>query len=172
MPDTHKHSHSHTHDSKVPLRVFVVTVSDTRTDETDEGGKTAMRLLGAEHEVTNKLIVQDDKFQIRRALLHGIAREHAQLVLFTGGTGLTSRDVTYEALMPLIDKELQGFGEAFRRLSFDEIGPRAILSRALAGSVGQTLVVALPGNVAAVELAISKLVLPMARHAVALLEQR
>lgn len=148
-----------------PLRAAVITVSDTRTLADDKSGDAAERLLRqAGHEVT-RVIVRDERDLIGAA----IEAVGADLVLLTGGTGIAPRDVTFEVVEGLVEKQLDGFGEAFRRLSWDEIGPRAILSRAIAGTRGRQLIVALPGSTAAVELGVSKVLLPVVTHAIGLL---
>ncbi|HVT39859.1 MAG TPA: MogA/MoaB family molybdenum cofactor biosynthesis protein [Gemmatimonadaceae bacterium] len=150
------------------IRCAVVTVSDSRTVDTDESGALMKRLLeGAGHSVADYALLKNDESRVRdhtRALL---ARADIDAVLLTGGTGLGSRDRTVEAVRPLLDKELPGFGELFRVVSFQEqIGAAAILSRAVAGGANGKLVVSMPGSRAAVELALTRILLPEFRHAV------
>ena len=164
-------SHQNRHDQKDtgPLRVSVITVSDTRTVEDDESGALAAELLrGAGHDVFSHAIVRDERDMIAGAVRAALSAG-ASVVVTNGGTGIAPRDVTYEAVSALLEKTLDGFGEAFRRLSWDEIGPRSMLSRAVAGTLGRSLVVALPGSTKAVRLGVERLVLPIARHAVGLL---
>lgn len=152
-----------------PVRAAVLTVSDTRTLQDDTSGALAIDLLReAGHAITTRAIVKDDRHAIVAAIRDAIA-EGCELVLLTGGTGIAPRDVTYEAVTSLLDKTLDGFGEAFRRLSWDEIGPRAMLSRAVAGSCGSAFVVALPGSTKAVRLGVEQVLLPIVTHAVGLL---
>ena len=164
-------SHAHHHDQKDtgPLPVAIITVSDTRTVHDDTSGATAAELLrGAGHELISHVIVRDEAEAIVAAVRAALAAG-ASLVVTNGGTGIAPRDVTYEAVSAILDKTLDGFGEAFRRLSWDEIGPRAMLSRAVAGTLERSLVVVLPGSTKAVRLGVEQLVLPIARHAVGLL---
>jgi molybdenum cofactor biosynthesis protein B len=164
-------AHAKHHDARdtSTVRAVVVTVSDTRTLEDDVGGSLVAELLtGAGHLVERRVIVRDDAGEIRRAV-QGAIDAGAEVVVTTGGTGISPRDVTYEAVASLLDKTLEGFGEAFRRLSWDEIGARAVLSRAIAGVSRETLVIALPGSPKAVHLAMNAIVLPLVGHAVGLL---
>jgi len=145
----------------------VVTVSDSRTPETDVGGRTAAALLsGAGHRVPVREIVPDEPARIEQLLGDLCRRDDVQAVLLTGGTGLGSRDRTFETVDALLEKRLPGFGELFRMLSYQEIGPAAMLSRAAAGVVGRTVVLSLPGSPAAVRLALEKLILPELGHLV------
>jgi molybdenum cofactor biosynthesis protein B len=151
------------------IRLLTVTISDTRTSGTDESGQTLRDLLaGAGFTLVEHRIVADEP-----ALIAGIVHElseHdlADALVTTGGTGIAPRDRTFEALEPLLEKRLDGFGEAFRRLSWDEVGPRSVLSRAVAGVAGGRFVAALPGSPRAVRLAVEKLLIPLLEHAVAL----
>lgn len=150
------------------IRVAVITVSDTRTPETDVGGRTARELCAAAGlAVADPAIVPDDAQAIATALRARVAGG-ADVVLLTGGTGVARRDVTVEAVSPLLDKPLPGFGELFRALSFAEIGPAAMLSRACAGTLGATAVFLLPGSPAGVRLALERLILPELPHLVGL----
>jgi molybdenum cofactor biosynthesis protein B len=143
------------------LGACVLTVSDTRTLETDRSGSLVGELLAdAGHRVVERRIVPDDVEAIRAVLRGWIADERIQVMLVTGGTGITARDVTPEAIAPLISKKIPGFGEIFRWLSYAEIGAATIQSRAEAGLCGQTLLFALPGSPGAVRLALEKIVLP------------
>ena len=142
----------------------VITVSDTRSLETDAGGDLLVRLIeSAGHRVVFREIVADDAADIRAAALRALAGD-CRAVLLTGGTGIAPRDVTPEALRPLLDRELPGFGELFRVLSYQEIGAAALLSRALAGLRGGKLLFALPGSRGAIRTALEKLVLPELGH--------
>lgn len=130
-----------------PLNIAVLTVSDTRTEETDTSGKLLVeRLIQAGHRLVDKRIVPDDIYQVRAIVAAWIASPEVEVILTTGGTGVTGRDGTPEAVRPLLDKELEGFGELFRMISFEEIGTSALQSRALAGVANGTYVFCLPGS--------------------------
>ena len=151
------------------MRIVTVTVSDTRTAATDESG-TVLReeLTRAGHAPERHAIVPDEPERVRAAIEEAGA-QGIEVVVLAGGTGITPRDRTYEAVESLLEKRLDGFGEAFRRLSWDEIGPRAILSRAVAGVArGGLLVFALPGSPKAVRLGVGKVIAPVLPHATAL----
>ena len=148
-------------------RCYVVTVSDTRTEETDRGGAAIVELLSQhDHEVAGKTIVPDDPERVRGALQTGIDTPDVDVVIATGGTGITRRDGTYEVISALLEKRIDGFGELFRALSYQEIGPAAMLSRACAGLAGGTIIISLPGSENAVRLAMTKLILPELGHMV------
>jgi molybdenum cofactor biosynthesis protein B len=139
-----------TDDSARPLAVAVLTVSDTRTDETDTSGQYLLEALAAAgHKVAAKAIVGDDIYQIRAILSNWIADEGVDAVLITGGTGFSGRDSTPEAVRPLFDKDIDGFGEVFRALSHTEIGSSTIQSRAVAGFANNTVVFCMPGSTGA-----------------------
>ncbi|MBE9214408.1 MogA/MoaB family molybdenum cofactor biosynthesis protein [Plectonema cf. radiosum LEGE 06105] len=145
----------------------VVTVSDTRTIETDKSGTTIQQLLtNNNHKVADYKIIKDEPTQIQEYL--ELLSENKQLnaVIFNGGTGIAPRDTTYDAIEKLLDKTLPGFGEIFRYLSYQEIGSRAIASRAIAGIYQQKLIFSLPGSSNAVELAMKKLIIPELIHLV------
>jgi molybdenum cofactor biosynthesis protein B len=130
-----------------PVSVAVMTVSDTRTEETDTSGKTLVdRIVTAGHRVAEKVIVTDNKYLIRAHLCRWIADENVNAVIVTGGTGLTGRDVTPEAATPLFDKTIDGFGELFRYISYDEIKTSTMQSRAIAGIANGTFIFCLPGS--------------------------
>lgn len=144
----------------IPVRVAVVVVSDTRTLETDRSGKTAVELLEqAGHEVVDRIVVPDNRDQIRAELKAFIADARVDVVIATGGTGVTPRDVTPEALAPLVTKPIPGFGELFRMLSYEEIGTSTIQSRADAAVCDDTYVFVLPGSTGAVRTALEKILL-------------
>ena len=161
---------SHTaHRGEAPrtTRCAVVTVSDTRTEETDRGGGAIVELLAqAGQDVAGKTIVPDDPERIRAAVQAGMGAPEVDVVITTGGTGITRRDGTYEVVSALLDKRIDGFGELFRALSYQEIGPAAMLSRACAGLAAGTIVISLPGSENAVHLAMTKLILPELGHMV------
>lgn len=151
------------------IRTAVVTVSDTRTKETDKGGRKVLEYLSGtnvEVDAADYIIVTDDMEEISRTV-EGLAAKGIDAIITTGGTGIAARDVTIEAVRPLFDKEIEGFGEIFRMLSFTEdIGSRSILSRAVAGAIGRTVVFTLPGSTGAVTLAMERLVVPELNHCV------
>jgi molybdenum cofactor biosynthesis protein B len=157
----------HRRHSPRSVRCAVVTVSDTRKREADTGGDAIAELLvKAGHEVVGREIVPDEPVAIR-ALVDRLVREGAaEAVLVTGGTGIAPRDQTFETLSALLTKTLPGYGELFRMLSYQEIGPAAMLSRAVGGLVQSVVVLSMPGSPAAVELAMQKLILPELGHLV------
>lgn len=131
----------------IPLNIAILTVSDTRTEETDTSGKTLVeRLTGAGHRLADRRIVPDDIYQIRAVVSQWIADANVQVVISTGGTGVTGRDGTPEAVAVLFDKTLDGFGEVFRSVSYQEIRTSTIQSRAIAGVANGTYVFCLPGS--------------------------
>lgn len=149
------------------VSVAVLTISDTRTPETDTGGdvvEEAMRAAG--HEIVARQIVRDDAPSIRNTLVDLLARPDVDAVVTTGGTGISGRDTTYEVVERMIEKRLDGFGELFRMLSYQEIGAAALLSRAVAGAVGNKLIASLPGSRNAVRLGTEKLLVPEIAHIV------
>ena len=149
------------------VRVAVLTISDTRTPETDTGGNAIVKLMReAGHEIPHREIVEDDAPRIEMVLQKFLAEASLDAVITTGGTGISARDTTYEVVSRLIDKKLDGFGELFRMLSYEEIGAAAILSRAVAGASGSKFVACLPGSTNAVRLAMEKLLLPEIPHVV------
>ncbi len=144
-----------------PLNLAILAVSDTRTLETDTSGQRLVEFAArAGHEVVQRQILPDDLEAVREQVRQWSASPSIQVVLTTGGTGVTGRDVTPEAVEPLLTKTIPGFGELFRMLSYEDIGAATIQSRAFAGLVGTTLVFALPGSSGAVELAIDRILLP------------
>jgi molybdenum cofactor biosynthesis protein B len=146
----------------------VVTVSDSRTLETDSGGALIAELLeGAGHPVASRAVARDEPEEIRRAVEEALARPEARAVIVTGGTGVAPRDVTPESVEPLLERAIPGFGELFRVLSYQEIGSAALLSRALAGLARGRVVFVLPGSRGGVRLAMEKLILPELGHLVA-----
>ena len=149
----------------IPVNVAVLTVSDTRTLETDTSGKLiADRLAEAGHHIVARAIVVDVEVKIRAQLAQWIADPGVDVVIATGGTGVTPRDVTPEAMAPLVTKHIPGFGELFRQVSFAEIGAATIQSRADAALCGQTYVFLLPGSTNGVRTGIEKILLPQLDH--------
>lgn len=131
----------------VPLEIAVLTVSDSRTEETDKSGKLLVdRLTGAGHRSADKAIVPDDIYRIRETVSRWIADDGVNAVITTGGTGITGRDGTPEAIEPLLDKVVDGFGEVFRSISLGQIGTSTIQSRAIAGVANGTYVFCVPGS--------------------------
>ena len=148
------------------FRGAVLTISDSRTEATDESGKILQELIvGAGHQVGAYRLVKNDPETVQ-ATVRELAAQ-VDFIITTGGTGMSPRDLTIESCRPLFTKELEGFGDVFRLISFQEIGSAAILSRATGGSVGQALVFCLPGSKAAVRLAAEKLILPEITHLLA-----
>ena len=147
------------------VSVHVLTVSDTRTPETDTGGRAIADLLAsAGHIVSGRTLLRDEPADVRARVAELVADDTVDAVITTGGTGITARDSTFEAIDGLLDKRLDGFGELFRMLSYQEIGAAAMLSRACAGRVGRAVLVCLPGSEHAVRLAMEKLLLPELGH--------
>jgi molybdenum cofactor biosynthesis protein B len=145
----------------------VLTVSDTRTPENDTGGKVIRELLtGAGHTVVGSRIVRDEPADVARVVREACADPRVQVVILTGGTGITARDSTFEAVEGLLDKRLPGFGELFRVLSYEQVGAAAMLSRAQMGVHARRIVVSLPGSPDACRLALEKLLLPELGHLV------
>ncbi len=159
----------HQHRDAAPeyVRVAALTISDTRTPEDDTGGDTIQELLeNAGHEIAVREIVRDDVARIRTTLIDLLGRDDVDAVVTTGGTGISARDTTYEVVEQMLDKKLAGFGEIFRVLSYEEIGAAAMLSRAVAGAVGNKFLACLPGSRNAVRLAVEKLLVPEMAHVV------
>lgn len=157
------------HKAHAPVSVscFVLTVSDTRTEANDTGGQAIRQLLeSGGHRVTGHAIVRDDPDAVVRTVNGWLADARTRVIITTGGTGITSRDGTFEAIDGLLEKRLTGFGELFRMLSYDQIGPAAMMSRATAGTVKGKAIFALPGSPDAVTLAMTKLILPELGHVV------
>lgn len=141
------------------LKIAVLTISDTRTEDEDTSGKLLReRLEQAGHECAEKTLVRDDQYAIRAVLSRWIADEGINAVLTTGGTGITGRDGTPEAVRPLLDKEIEGFGEMFRVLSYEEIGTSTLQSRTVAGVANSTFIFCLPGSGGACRLGWDKLI--------------
>lgn len=159
------HEH-HRHDAH-GVGCGVITVSDTRTPDADGSGRKIQELLRAHgHRVEHYQILKDEPALIAAAIRAAPAA--AEVIIINGGTGLARRDTTYEAVSRLLDKEITGFGELFRMLSYEQIGAAAMLSRATAGVAGNRILFSVPGSTAAVELAMTKLILPQLGHVVGL----
>jgi molybdenum cofactor biosynthesis protein B len=150
------------------VRIAAITVSDTRTEKTDEGGRLLAELCrGAGFSVVSTAILRDEPADVAAQVQALCTGQQVDAVLLTGGTGLTRRDNTVEAVAKLFDKTIDGYGELFRSLSYAAIGPAAMLSRATAGTVGDVVVFTMPGSPAAVRLALEKLIVPELPHIVA-----
>lgn len=151
---------------KEPLRVAILTVSDTRNEDTDKGGKRLIELIeGTEHTFVEKKIVKDEIGSISEAIEEWLAADIVDVIITTGGTGIAMRDVSIEAVSSFFQKEIPGFGEIFRYLSYTEdIGTKAMASRAIAGVANEKLIFTIPGSVGAINLAMSKLILPEMAH--------
>jgi molybdopterin adenylyltransferase len=149
------------------VRCAVITVSDTRTVANDTSGQLIVTgLAGAGHSVVEHVVVPDEAAPLRETVLKFVASDAVDAVLLTGGTGIAARDQTPETIAALLTKEIPGFGELFRMLSYQEIGAAAMLSRAQGGMIDSTLVLTMPGSTAAVRLAMEKLILPELGHLV------
>lgn len=149
------------------LRCVVITVSDTRTLDNDTGGAAVIeRLEEAEHTIAERQIIRDDPAVMRPLLEQLRDRDDIDAILLTGGTGIASRDTTFETVSALLSKPLPGYGEIFRMLSFAEIGPAAMLSRAVGGLLGNKVLLTMPGSPAGVHLAMEKLIVPELGHLV------
>lgn len=159
---------SHRKQSATNIRNAIITISDTRNYETDKSGKIIKRLLeDAEHVVEQYIIVSDEEKKIQSAVEGMLNTDEIDVILMNGGTGIAKRDVTIEAIRPFLDKELPGFGELFRYLSYElDIGSASILSRAVAGAAGNKVIFALPGSSGAVTLAMEKIILKEIGHLV------
>ncbi|HEX6162660.1 MAG TPA: molybdenum cofactor biosynthesis protein B [Vicinamibacterales bacterium] len=160
---------SEDHKAAAPVRVraFVLTVSDTRTDDSDTSGSAICQLLKeAGHHVAGKAIEKDEPARVAELVRQQAIIGDVDAIITTGGTGLTSRDSTFEAIDALLTKRLPGFGELFRMLSYADIGSAAMMSRACAGTIGRVVVISLPGSEKAVRLAMGKLVIPELAHLV------
>ena len=158
---------AHRAEAPASVRCFILTISDTRLAADDKSGDAIASLLeAAGHSITGRKIVKDDARAIRDAVSYAAKSGSSDAVITTGGTGVSLRDVTPDALAPLFERTLDGFGELFRMLSYGQVGSASLMSRATAGIVGRTVVFALPGSENAVRLAVEKLILPEVGHLV------
>jgi molybdopterin adenylyltransferase len=149
----------HCGDDFIPLNIAVLTVSDTREEHNDTSGQALVeRLQTAGHKLAAKEICKDDVYQLRAVVSKWIAEESIHVILTTGGTGFTARDNTPEALLPLFDKDIEGFGEVFRTISLAEIGTSTIQSRAFGGMANSTVILSVPGSTNACKTAWDKLI--------------
>ncbi|HHY72724.1 MAG TPA: MogA/MoaB family molybdenum cofactor biosynthesis protein [Bacillus bacterium] len=158
----------HKKEAPKSVRCMVITVSDTRTEETDKSGKLMKQLLEEYgHEIVKYEIVRDDEESIKAALIRGFDNHQVEAIVTNGGTGIAKRDVTIETVQKIITKEIVGFGELFRMLSYTEdIGSAALLSRAIAGVAMDKPIFSTPGSTGAVRLAMNKLILPELAHVI------
>ena len=156
--------HRHKAESQGSVAIAIVTVSDTRTPETDTSGQTIRTLAeAAGHRIVGHRIVKDEPVQVEEAL-EEFTKTEARLIIFNGGTGISQRDRTYDVISRKLEKTLPGFGEIFRMLSYDQVGAAAMLSRATAGVYRNKVVFSTPGSPDAVRLAVEKLILPEIQH--------
>ena len=156
-----------------PIRVCTITVSETRTPASDDSGRICGELLeGGGHRVVRRVIVKDDPGHVKELVRDLIDTNACDAIVINGGTGITNRDNTHEALEEIFEKRIDGFGEAFRRLAWEDFGPRAILTRATAGVFNGCVVFSLPGSPNAVRVGLTKLILPVLAHAVDLAHGR
>ncbi|MCS6858752.1 MAG: MogA/MoaB family molybdenum cofactor biosynthesis protein [Abditibacteriales bacterium] len=170
MPETPPEQHRQSAPKSV--RCAVLTMSDSRTEETDDSGQLIKALLtDAGHEIVGYRIVKDDKRAIKGALKAFAQRDDVDAILTNGGTGIAMRDSTYEVVEDFLDKRIDGFGELFRALSYQEIGAAAMLSRAIAGVGKGKVIISMPGSPGGVRLAMEKLVLPELGHIVGLVQR-
>lgn len=157
----------HIQQAKNPVTCAVLTISDTRTEADDKSGKIIKDLvMDAGHDIGFYRVVKDDADQIRALIQHIAAEGTCHVILTNGGTGIAARDTTYEAVTSLLEKRLDGFGEVFRFLSWEDIGSGAMLSRAVAGVYRDTMIFCMPGSSGAVKLAMEKLIVPELSHLV------
>ena len=166
-----QHSHSHPHSRSIVVDCAIVTISDTRNFENDHSGAVIKsKLTSANHNISSYTIIPDDPQKIEDTI-ETLANDNSiQAIITTGGTGLSPRDNTPDVLPRMLQKELTGFGEIFRFLSYQEIGSKAIASRAIAGVYERTIIFALPGSKNAVTLALDKLILPEISHLVTVMK--
>ena len=155
----------HRRDQKVEAVIALMVTSDTRTLETDETGKKALHLLEEEgHKVAEHIVVGNDTARIQEAFEGFLEDDRIQVIITSGGTGIGMRDKTVDAVSGYFDKRLEGFGELFRRLSYEEIGVAAMISRAVAGIADGKLIFCLPGSSGAMETALKRIILPALGH--------
>lgn len=159
--------HEHKHHAPKSIGCMVITCSDTRTPETDTSGQLIQKLLKEKgHSITAYHLVKDEPAQIKSRITEGVANDSVQAIIINGGTGISRRDSTFEAVDAMLEKRLDGFGEVFRYLTYQEIGSPAIMSRATAGIIKGRVLFSTPGSENAVRLAMEKLILPELGHLV------
>lgn len=163
---SHEQHRQHAADQIGGIRCGILTISDTRTRENDTGGQCAQTLLRTAHHIIDQYaIVKDEPTHVVATVSHWVSAG-CQVIITTGGTGVAKRDTTIDAIEPRLERRLPGFGELFRMLSYEQVGSAAMLSRATAGTWGGSLIFCLPGSPAAVELAMTRLIVPELRHLV------
>ncbi len=159
----------HEHRASAPRSIgcAVITISDSRTEQNDESGGIIKNALGTQgHRVIRYALIKNEPSEIRRQLETCAASSEIQSIITSGGTGISRRDLTIETISPLLSKRLDGFGELFRQLSFEQIGTASIMSRALGGVVNGKVILCLPGSAKAVELAMAQIIMPELGHLV------
>jgi len=157
----------HKHQAPRSVSCAVLTISDTRTERDDESGRLIMRKLGESgHRVISHCILKNEADSIKKKVYELLKEEELQVIIATGGTGVSRRDITVETIYPILEKKLDGFGELFRFLSYSEIGTGSIMSRAIGGVAGGKVILCLPGSPEAINLAMDKLILPELSHLV------
>jgi molybdenum cofactor biosynthesis protein B len=159
--------HEHKHHDIQNVACAVITTSDSRTEKDDESGKLIkQRLVDNGHKVTYYAILKNEATIIRQKIEELLRRDDMQVIITGGGTGLSKRDVTVNTIAPMLEKQLDGFGELFRQLTYQEIGTGSIMSRAIAGAAGGKVIICIPGSVSAATLAMDKIILPEIGHLV------
>jgi len=167
MEENNMSVEEHREKSRKTVKVLVVTVSDTRTKETDISGKIIKEILEKHgHKIVDHIIIENDENIINTFMENEITWFRAEVIIFTGGTGISSKDKTVNLIEKMLDKKLDGFGELFRYLSYKDIGTASVLSRAMAGVAGNSLVICLPGSPDGVTLALEQIILPEIGHMV------
>ena len=159
--------HDHKEQSPKTVTCAILIISDSRTEATDESGRFLKeRLAGAGHSVLSYALLKNDPDAIKKTVQNWVARPELQVIIASGGTGASHRDVTVETISPMLDKKLDGFGELFRFLTYQDIGATSVMSRAMAGVINGKILISLPGSLGAVTLAMEKIILPEIGHMV------
>jgi molybdenum cofactor biosynthesis protein B len=159
--------HEHKHLAVKSVKCAVITTSDSRTEQEDESGRLIRKkLTNGGHQVTHYVILKNDATVIKQELAALLLRDDVQAIITGGGTGLSKRDVTVDTISPILEKKLDGFGELFRQLTYQEIGAGSVLSRALAGAANGKVIICIPGSLSAAQLAMDKIIIPELGHMV------
>ena len=159
--------HDHKHEALKSVSCAVITISDSRTEENDKSGKLIKQRLGENgHRVMSYSILKNEADTIKQKIRELLREDELQVIITSGGTGASHRDITVETILPILEKELDGFGELFRFLTYQEIGTASIMSRAVAGVVRGKVILCLPGSPGAANLAMDKIILPEIGHLV------